>query len=142
MLTSEHVETFRREGTITIRGLVPPEVLRSWRAQFWGACRCDPDEPTSWPGAFAETNLTVHAQASTNQPENPLQPALGHLTAVREAVHALGGGGFAEGQRPRLSQREKAAAGLPLSLPAEPIDHFLAHWGWVALRRPRNPKMM
>jgi hypothetical protein len=112
-LTAEQVAAFRREGTLLVRGLVPVPVLAGWRAQFWGACGCDPRDVDSWPGRFEETLLTAHQQASTNQPENPLAPALGHVPGVRGVVEQLGGGGFDEGQRPALSPAQKAARGVP-----------------------------
>jgi hypothetical protein len=108
------VAAFRRDGTLCVPGLVPSPVLAGWRAQFWGACGCDPEDVSSWPGAFESTTLTTRAQASTNQPHNPLHPALGHLASVRAAVRDLGGGSFAEGQRPALTQvHRRTHLGLP-----------------------------
>ena len=127
VLTPEQVAQFRSEGTLVVKGLVPRDVIDGWRRQFWDACQCDPNDVSTWPGKFEETILTVHAQASTNQPRNPLHPALGHVSEVRSVVDQLGGAHFAEGQRPELSAEEAEVAGVP-GLLREPIDHFLAHW--------------
>lgn len=133
-LTPQQIAQFRRDGTLIIEGLVPPAVTEGWRAQFWEAVDADPHDTGTWPGRFEETVLTIHAQASTNQPENPLRPALGHVAEVRDIVAQLGGAHFAEGQRPELSEAEAIEAGVPGLLP-EPVDHFLAHWPPEVLQR-------
>ncbi len=133
-LTAEQIERFRSDGTLIVKGLVPADVIEGWRRQFWDACACDPDDTSTWPGKFEDTLLTIHAQASTNQPRNPLHPALGHVPEVRAVVDQLGGAHFAEGQRPELSTAEAKAAGVP-GLLKEPIDHFLAHWPPEVLQR-------
>jgi hypothetical protein len=133
-LTAEQVAQFRADGTLVVKGLVPQAVIGGWRSQFWAACECDPDDSTTWPGKFEETILTIQAQASTNQPCNPLDPALGHVPEVRSIVDQLGGADFEEGQRPQLSPEEAEAAGVP-GLLREPIDHFLAHWPPEVLQR-------
>ena len=128
ILTAEQIATFRREGVLIVPGLVDEQTLEGWRSQFWAACGADPLDAGTWPGAFEDTALTVQAQASTNQPRDPLQPPLGRVSAVQDVVAQLGGAGFAEGQRPALTAAQKTERDVPLELPNEPVDHFLAHW--------------
>eukprot|EP01048_Picozoa_sp_COSAG05_P004021 COSAG05_NODE_202_length_14312_cov_7.897629_5_plen_310_part_00 len=127
-LSPDQVRLFRRDGVVVVPALIPPATLSSWREQFWEACQCDAQDAATWPGSFEETVFTVSKQASTNQPANPLVPALGHVPELMDIVRQLGGSAFAEGQRPALTAAEKAEAGVPLDLPAEPIDHILVHW--------------
>ena len=106
LLSAAQVGAFKANGHLQLNGLVPASVLAGWRAQFWAAIEADQADPAGWPGNLADSVLGVHAQASTNQPGNPLSPALGHLPLVQQVVAELGGGCFAEGQRPALTAAE------------------------------------
>ena len=64
LLSAAQVESFKLEGCLELRGLVPPEVLESWREQFWRTIEASPGDSATWPGKLEDSVLSVRAQAS------------------------------------------------------------------------------
>ena len=87
-LTAAQLDQFKAEGAVPIPGLVPPDVLEGWQAEFRRACSgdgVDIDDPATCPaGRYAPEG---------GWPE--LSPCLYDLPSLNSIVEQLGAGAFA-----------------------------------------------
>ena len=87
LLSPAQLEEFKAEGALQIPGLIPPDVLDGWQAQFRAACSdgVDLDDPDTWPtGRYAPAG---------GWPE--FSPSLYDVPSLQSIVEQIGGGAFA-----------------------------------------------
>ena len=106
LMTTEEIETFKREGAVVLKGFIPMAQIDEWNAEYWEFMGADPADPSTWPGKprfdLSEHFNTRHASnlggAVTGAGFRPgaLDPSIPRLTDlpyVQELADQLGGKG-------------------------------------------------
>ena len=58
-MTTEQIETLKREGVVVLRKFIPRAQIDEWTDEYWRFMQADPEDPTSWPGT-PQFDLSKH----------------------------------------------------------------------------------
>ena len=67
-LTTEEIQTFKRQGYLIKRGILDPELMARARERKWAGAppRMKKDDPTTWPGPWRPEGGTSRRRVTTS----------------------------------------------------------------------------
>eukprot|EP00978_Attheya_sp_CCMP212_P028377 scaffold97841_cov58-Attheya_sp.AAC.2 len=92
-LSHDELASFREEGILVVRNLVPSSIIDNWREQLWDFLRnetkgANPDDPSTWPpSSYNGKNRPQRAETDSLN----LSPAAHHVDDVVQVVAQMTG---------------------------------------------------
>eukprot|EP00978_Attheya_sp_CCMP212_P028375 scaffold97840_cov57-Attheya_sp.AAC.4 len=93
-VSHEELASFREEGFLVVRNLVPSSIIENWREQLWAFFQnetkgANPDDPSTWPPSSYDGRFRPHvAETDSMKLSSPAPP---HVNDVVQVVAQMTG---------------------------------------------------